>query len=50
MPRATELLVTTITRLKEALGPDRFKAAWEDGAGMSREDTYTLALNLLDDA
>jgi hypothetical protein len=47
-PRSKGLLDTTITQLRDTLGPERFQSAWDQGAGMSRDATYDFALNLLD--
>jgi tetratricopeptide (TPR) repeat protein len=49
-PHDQEWLNTTITQLQETLGREAFQSAWDRGAGMSRDEAYDYALNLLDDA
>jgi tetratricopeptide (TPR) repeat protein len=49
-PRSQDLLDTTIAQLRATLGDEAFQSAWDRGAGMSRDETYDYALNLLDDA
>ena len=48
-PWSKGLLDNTITQLRETLGA-AFQTAWDQGTGMSRDETYDHALNLLDDA